>query len=133
MRPDIQGTSTDAQDRHGLHTVAHSPGSKRIHAADDPRAATPLPQAGSPMKPTFLTLPSAFDMTALANQLSALCPRNTSVWRLPYGSASRALLAPHDGSRGRPAAVSDAAIQCCLTITALFKLPLRHTGWWPAC
>ena len=36
-------------------------------------------------------------------------------------------LAPHDGSPGRPALFSDAAIQFCLTIKALFKLPLRQT------
>ena len=36
-------------------------------------------------------------------------------------------LAPHDGSPGRPAVLSDAAIQFCLTIKVLFKLPLRQT------
>jgi len=36
-------------------------------------------------------------------------------------------LAPDDGSRGRPAVFSDAAIQFCLTIEVLFKLPLRQT------
>lgn len=36
-------------------------------------------------------------------------------------------LAPHDGSSGRPALFSDAAIQLCLTIKVLFKLPLRQT------
>lgn len=36
-------------------------------------------------------------------------------------------LAPHDGSPGRPAVFSDAAIQFCLTIKVLFKLPLRQT------
>ena len=36
-------------------------------------------------------------------------------------------LAPPDGSPGRPAVFSDAAIQFCLTIKALFKLPLRQT------
>jgi Transposase DDE domain len=35
--------------------------------------------------------------------------------------------APHDGSPGRPAVFSDAAIQFCLTIKILFKLPLRQT------
>ena len=56
-------------------------------------------------------------------------------------------LAPHDGSPGRPAVFSDAAIQFCLTIKVLFKLPLGQTShgnatgpsdhgeaaWWPAC
>ena len=36
-------------------------------------------------------------------------------------------LAPHDGKPGRPAVLSDAAIQFCLTIKVLFKLPLRQT------
>ena len=36
-------------------------------------------------------------------------------------------LAPHDGSPGRPAVFLDAAIQVCLTIKVLFKLPLRQT------
>jgi hypothetical protein len=36
-------------------------------------------------------------------------------------------LASHDGSPGRPAVFSDAAIQFCLTIKVLFKLPLRQT------
>lgn len=36
-------------------------------------------------------------------------------------------LAPLDGSPGRPAVASDAAIQFCLTIKTLFMLPLRQT------
>jgi hypothetical protein len=36
-------------------------------------------------------------------------------------------LARHDGSPGRPAVFSDAAIQFCLTIKIRFKLPLRQT------
>jgi Transposase DDE domain len=36
-------------------------------------------------------------------------------------------LAPRDGCCGRPAVLSDAAIQFCLTIKVLFKLPLRQT------
>jgi len=36
-------------------------------------------------------------------------------------------LAPHDGSPDRPAVFSDAAIQFCLKIKGLFKLPLRQT------
>ena len=35
--------------------------------------------------------------------------------------------APPDGGPGRPAVVSVAAIQVCLTIKVLFKLPLRQT------
>ena len=37
-------------------------------------------------------------------------------------------LALHDGGPGRPAVFSDAAIQFCLTIKVLFKLPLRQTA-----
>ncbi|GGO37368.1 hypothetical protein GCM10010991_32900 [Gemmobacter aquaticus] len=36
-------------------------------------------------------------------------------------------LAPHDGGPGRPPAFPDAAIQFCLSIKVLFKLPLRQT------
>jgi hypothetical protein len=36
-------------------------------------------------------------------------------------------LAPPDGRPGRPAVFSDSAIQFCLTIKVLFKLPLRQT------
>lgn len=36
-------------------------------------------------------------------------------------------LAPPDGKPGRPSVFSDAAIQFCLTIKVLFKLPLRQT------
>ncbi len=35
-------------------------------------------------------------------------------------------LASHDGKPGRPEVFSDAAIQFCLTIKVLFKLPLRQ-------
>jgi len=56
-------------------------------------------------------------------------------------------LAPRDGRPGRPAVFSDAAIQFCLSIKVLFKLPLRQiepgsatgsrnlgeAGWWRAC
>jgi Transposase DDE domain len=35
--------------------------------------------------------------------------------------------APPDGSHGRRAVFPDAAIQFCLTIKVLFKLPLRQT------
>lgn len=36
--------------------------------------------------------------------------------------------APRDGRPGRPARFSDAAIQFCLTVKVLFKLPLRQTS-----
>ena len=39
----------------------------------------------------------------------------------------RTWLAAPDGSPGRPAVFCDAAIQFCLTIKVLFKLPLRQT------
>ncbi|TKA94765.1 IS5/IS1182 family transposase, partial [Cereibacter changlensis] len=38
-----------------------------------------------------------------------------------------AWLAPRQGRPGRPPVFSDAAIQFCLTIKVLFKLPLRQT------
>jgi len=36
--------------------------------------------------------------------------------------------APRDGRPGRPAVFSDAAIQFCLSVKVLFKLPLRQTA-----
>jgi hypothetical protein len=39
-----------------------------------------------------------------------------------------AWLAPHEGRRGRPPVFSDAAIQFCLSIKVLFKLPLRQAS-----
>ena len=36
--------------------------------------------------------------------------------------------APHDGRPGRPAVFSAAAIQFCLSIKVLFKLPLRQAA-----
>ncbi|WP_237400749.1 IS5 family transposase [Rhodovulum sulfidophilum] len=36
--------------------------------------------------------------------------------------------APHEGRQGRPPVFSDAAIQFCLSIKVLFKLPLRQTA-----
>lgn len=39
-----------------------------------------------------------------------------------------AWLASHDGSPGRPEVFSNAAIQLCLSIKVLFKLPLRQTA-----
>jgi hypothetical protein len=39
-----------------------------------------------------------------------------------------AWLAPHEGRPGRPPVFSDAAIQFCLSIKVLFKLPLRQTA-----
>lgn len=39
-----------------------------------------------------------------------------------------AWLAPHEGRRGRPPVFSDAAIQFCLSVKVLFKLPLRQTA-----
>ena len=37
-------------------------------------------------------------------------------------------LAPHESHPGRPPVFSDAAIQFCLSIKVLFKLPLRQCG-----
>ena len=39
-----------------------------------------------------------------------------------------AWLAPHEGRPGRPSVFSDAAIQFCLSVKVLFKLPLRQTA-----
>jgi hypothetical protein len=39
-------------------------------------------------------------------------------------------LSPHDGSPGRPAVFSNAAIQFCLTIKVRFKLPSRQIEPW---
>ena len=36
--------------------------------------------------------------------------------------------APHEGHPGRPPVFCDAAIQFCLSIKVLFKLPLRQTA-----
>ena len=36
--------------------------------------------------------------------------------------------APHEGRSGRPPVFSNAAIQFCLSIKVLFKLPLRQTA-----
>ena len=36
--------------------------------------------------------------------------------------------APHEGGTGRPPVFSNAAIQFCLSIKVLFKLPLRQTA-----
>lgn len=38
------------------------------------------------------------------------------------------LLAPQDGSPGRPVVLSDETTQFCLSIKVLFKLPLRRTA-----
>ena len=37
-------------------------------------------------------------------------------------------LAPHEGRPGRPPVFSNAAIQFCLSVKVLFKLPLRQTA-----
>ncbi|MBW3245872.1 IS5 family transposase [Epibacterium sp. DP7N7-1] len=37
-------------------------------------------------------------------------------------------LAPHDGRAGRPPVFSDAAMQFCLSLKVLFRLPLRQTA-----
>jgi len=42
-------------------------------------------------------------------------------------------LAPHGGRPGRPPVFSNAAIQFCLSIKVLFKLPLRQTAGMVAC
>ncbi|WP_299841645.1 transposase, partial [uncultured Jannaschia sp.] len=39
-----------------------------------------------------------------------------------------AWLPPHEGRLARPPVFSDAAIQFCLSVKVLFKLPLRQTA-----
>ena len=39
-----------------------------------------------------------------------------------------AWLAPYEGRPGRPPTFSDTAIQFCLSINGLFKLPVRQTA-----
>ena len=68
------------------------------------------------------------------------CLRSRTKWALSYTASlhmrgslliwldkDMTWLAPHDGHPGRPAVFSDTAIQFCLTIKVLFKLPLRQT------
>ncbi len=71
-------------------------------------------------KPT----PARYRTTNWSSYTAALCKRGSL---LIWLDKEMTWLAPHDGGPGRPAVFSDAAIQFCLTIKVLFKLPLRQT------
>jgi hypothetical protein len=68
--------------------------------------------------------PARYRTTNWSSYSAALCKGGSLlIWQ----NKDMAWLAPHDGGPGRPAVFSDAAIQFCLTIKVLFKLPLRQT------
>jgi hypothetical protein len=65
--------------------------------------------------------PARYRTTNWSIYTASLCSRGSL---LIWPDKEVTWLAPHDG---RPAVFSDAAIQFCLTIKVLFKLPLRQT------
>jgi hypothetical protein len=71
-------------------------------------------------KPT----PARSRRTNWSSDTAAICKRGSL---LIWLDKDMTWLAPLDGRPGRPALFSDAAIQFCLTIKVLSKLPLRHT------
>lgn len=68
--------------------------------------------------------PTRYRTTNWSSYTASLCRRGSL---LIWLDKDMIWLAPPDGSPGRPAVFSDAAIQFCLTIKVLFKLPLRQT------
>ena len=68
--------------------------------------------------------PIRYRTTNWSSYTSALCKHGSL---LIWLDKDVIWLAPHDGGPDRPALFSDAAIQFCLTIKVLFKLPLRQT------
>ena len=68
--------------------------------------------------------PARYRTTNWSSYTASLCRRGSL---LIWLDKDMTWLTPHDGSPGRPAVFSDAAIQFCLTIKVLFKLPLRQT------
>jgi len=68
--------------------------------------------------------PARYRTTNWSSYTAALCKRGSL---LIWLDKEMAWLAPPDGSPGHPSFFSDAAIQFCLTIKVLFKLPLRQT------
>ncbi len=68
--------------------------------------------------------PARYRTTNWSSFTASLCRRGSL---LIWLDKDMTWLAPPDGSPGRPAVFSDAAIQFCLTIKVLFKLPLRQT------
>lgn len=69
-------------------------------------------------------LPARYRTTNWSSYTAALRERESL---LIWLDKDMTWLAPHDGIPGRPSLFSDAAIQFCLTIKVLFKLPLRQT------
>jgi hypothetical protein len=67
--------------------------------------------------------PARYRTTNWSSYTASLCKRGSLLIWLDKGMT---WLAPHDGKPGRPAVFSDAAIQFCLTIKVLFKLPHRY-------
>ena len=66
--------------------------------------------------------PARYRTTNWSSYPASLCKRGSL---LIWLDKEMTWLAPHDGSPGRPAVFSDAAIQFCLTIKVLFKLPVN--------
>ena len=69
-------------------------------------------------------LPARYRTTNWAGYTASLRKRGSL---LIWLDKEMACLAPHGGRPGRPVLFSDAAMQFCLTIKVLFKLPLRQT------
>ena len=68
--------------------------------------------------------PARYRTTNWSSYTASLCKRGSL---LIWLDKEMTWLAPPGGSPDRPAVFSDAAIQFCLTIKVLFKLPLRQT------
>ena len=68
--------------------------------------------------------PARYRTTNWSSYTASLCKRGSL---LIWLEKDMTWLASPDGSPGRPAVFSAAAIQFCLTIKVLFKLPLRQT------
>ena len=68
--------------------------------------------------------PARYRTTNWSSYTASLCKRGSL---LIWLDKDMTWLAPPDGKPGRPSVFSDAAIQFCLTIKVLFKLPLRQT------
>ena len=81
---------------------------------------TPCGSTGRMRKPS----PARYRRTNWSSDPASLRNRGSLLVWLDKGMTWRA---PHDGRPGRPAVFSDAAIQFCLTVKVLFKLPLRQT------
>ena len=69
--------------------------------------------------------PARYRTTNWSSYNAALKKRGSLLIWLDKGMS---WFAPHEGRPGRPPVFSDAAIQFCLSIKVLFKLPLRQTA-----